>query len=95
MVLVVLVAVVTSYFLVPFFIDQEYFNTGVSIKQGIMDSFGHSKILAALVGGNIFDYGRFPSLSILTFFGLAICLFGICLGTYVSYEVGALVHSCL
>jgi len=29
------------------------------------------------------------------FFGLAICLFGICLGTYVSYEVGALVHSCL
>ena len=74
-VLVVLVAVVTSYFLVPFFIDREYFNAGVSIKHGIMDSFGHSKILAALMGGNIFDYGRFPSLSILTFFGLAICIY--------------------
>ena len=74
-VLLFLVVVVTSYFLVPFFIDREYFNTGVLIKHGIMDSFGHSVILGALAGGNLFDFGRFPSFSILVFSGLAICIF--------------------
>ena len=72
-ILLLLVVAVTSYFLVPFFMDRLYFNTGVLIKDGIMDSVGHSVTLRALAEGNLFDWGRFPSMTILVFSGLVIC----------------------
>ena len=73
-VILLLVVAITSYFLVPFFIDREYLNTDVLKKPGIMDSFGHWVVLKALAEGNLFDWGRFPSLTILVFSGLVVCL---------------------
>ncbi len=73
-VILLLVVVVTSYFLVPFFIDREYLNVDILKKPGIMDSYGHWVVLRALAEGNLFDWGRFPSLTILVFSGLVICI---------------------
>ena len=68
------IVITTSYFLVPFFLDQEYFNTSVFTAQEITDSVGHQMALEALVKGNLFDWGRFPSVSILVFVGIALCI---------------------
>ena len=72
--LFVLVGLVTSYFLGPFFLDREYFYTSVLSKQTLMDSFGHQVVLEALVKGDLFDSGRFPSFTILVLAGLLFCV---------------------
>jgi len=38
------------------------------------DSYGHSAVLQGLVVGHLFDFDRFPSLTILVFVGLGVCL---------------------
>lgn len=69
-----LVVAVTSYFLVPFFLDLRYLNTSVLIDPLLYNSHGHSAVLKGLVEGNLFDFNRFPSLTILVLAGLVICL---------------------
>ena len=73
-ILCLLVVVVTSYFSVPLFLNLDYFtpNRAESIK---FDSWGHSAVLEGLVGGGIYDFDRFPSLTYLAFAGFVICLF--------------------
>lgn len=68
------VVLVTSYFLGPFFLDREYFYTSVLSTQTLMDSFGHQVVLEALVKGDLFDSGRFPSFTILVLAGLLFCV---------------------
>jgi len=73
--LFLLVAAVTSYFLVPFFLDLRFLNSSVLIDPLLYNSHGHSVVLNGLIEGNLFDFDRFPSLTILGFVGFGICLF--------------------
>ena len=40
-----------------------------------MDSFGHELIIPALIKGDLFDSGRFPTLSILVVLGIVSCFY--------------------
>ena len=72
--LLLLVVAVTSYFLVPFVLDLPYVNDSSPLSPVFRDSFGFSVVLQAFVQGNLFDFDRFPSLTILVLAGLGICL---------------------
>ena len=73
-ILFLLVVAVTSYFLVPLFLDLRFFNSSELIDPLLYDSHGHSVVLNGLFKGDLFDFGRFPSLTILVFAGFAVCL---------------------
>ena len=73
-VLLLLVSVVTSYFLIPFVVDLSYVNNTATLLPIFKDSFGHSVVLQSLVEGDLFDFHRFPSLTILVLAGLGVCL---------------------
>jgi hypothetical protein len=68
-----LVAIVTSYMIVPFVLDGAYFNRSVWELQTKYDAFGYQWTLRALFGGQIFDYGRFRSLTLLVGSGALLC----------------------
>ena len=72
-ILLLLVVAVTSYFLVPIFLDRQYLNRSVWHTSTMYDSHGHSAVLLGLIEGNIFDFDRFPVLTILVFVGFVIC----------------------
>jgi len=74
-ILFLLVVAVTSYFLVPLFLDLDYLNETVWDNPMRYNSYGHSAVLRGLVQGNLFDFRRFPSLTILVFVGFVICLY--------------------
>ena len=74
MILFLLVVVVTSYFLVPFFLDRPYLNNSIWHDPTRHDSYGYSAVLRGLVVGDLFDFDRFPSLTILVAVGFVICL---------------------
>ena len=65
----------TSYFLVPFFLDQPYLNNSVFHHMTSHDSHGHSAMLRGLVVGDLFDLCRLPALTSLLALGFEICLF--------------------
>jgi hypothetical protein len=70
-----LVILVTAYFLFPFISDSPYMNRSIWEEQGKYDAYGYQWTLRALVRGELFDYGRFPSLTLLAGFGLLFCLY--------------------
>jgi hypothetical protein len=72
--LLILVALVTAYFTVPFLLDRPYMNRSVWEAQGKYDAYGHEWTLRALFRGELFDFGRFPSLTLLAGVGLIVCL---------------------
>jgi len=72
--LLALVALVTAYFFVPFLLDSSYMNRSVWEEQEKYDSYGYEWALGALVRGELFDFGRFPSLTLLAGVGLVLCL---------------------
>jgi len=74
MILLLLVVVVTSYFLVPLFLDRPYLNNSIWRDPITLDSYGHSAVLRGLVAGDLFDFGRFSSLTYLLAVGFVICL---------------------
>ena len=74
LILLVMVVVVTSYFLVPFFLDRPYLNLSVWEDPEKYDSYGHALVIQSLASGDMFDFGRFPSLTILLVAGFLICL---------------------
>ena len=69
-----LVAVVTSYFLVPFVLDLSYVNNASTLLPVFQDSFGASFVLETFFEGDLFDFNRFPSLTILVLAGLGVSL---------------------
>jgi hypothetical protein len=73
MALFLMAVVVTSYFLVPLLLDREYFNISVHEQWKELD-LGHLAVLRGLIEGDLFDFQRFPSLTILVFAGLGVCL---------------------
>jgi hypothetical protein len=72
--LVGLVAMLTSYFVVPFLLDGAYMARSVWEDPSKYNSLGHERILGMLLRGELFDYGRFPSLTLLAGLGLAVCV---------------------
>jgi hypothetical protein len=72
--LLVLVALVTAYFTVPYLLDRAYMNRSVWEDQGKYDAYGWQWTLGALVRGELFDFGRFPSLTLVAGLGLIVCL---------------------
>jgi len=74
MILFLLVVVLTSYFLVPFFLDRPYPNNSVFHHPTRHDSYGYAAVLRGLVVGDLFDFGRIPSLTYLAAAGFGICL---------------------
>lgn len=73
-ILFLLVVIVTSYFLVPLFLDRQYLNSSVWFVPTQLDSYGHSMVLRGLVVGDLFDFDRFSSLTYLVAVGFVICL---------------------
>ena len=69
---------VTSYFLIPFFLDRTFLNTGLAdntVGNIMENSYGHQVVLQNLFSGNLFDLNRIPVLTILVFVGICICVF--------------------
>ena len=65
-----LAAVITSYFWLPFLIDQPYLGASPYLQKWKYDSFGAADILKRLVNGDLLDNGRFPVLTILLALGV-------------------------
>jgi uncharacterized membrane protein len=72
--LLALVLLATAYFVVPFLLDSAYMNRSVWEIQEKYDSYGHERVFGDLVKGQMLDFGRFPSLTILAGVGLVVCL---------------------
>lgn len=66
------VGLITSYFFLPLLLDIEYTNRSQWIPSWKYDSFGAKKVLSDLFKGEIFDFGRFPCLTILFFLSLVL-----------------------
>ncbi|MCI0780356.1 MAG: YfhO family protein [Chloroflexi bacterium] len=73
-ILFLLVVVVTSYFLVPIFLDLPYLNRSIWHTPTKYDSYGYSLVLRGLAVGDLFDFNRFSSLTYLVAVGFVICL---------------------
>ena len=74
-IITILVIFITSFFLVDFALDFRFFNSSPYIDPLLYDSHGASVVLNGLFQGDLFDFKRFPSLTILVCAGLVICLF--------------------
>jgi hypothetical protein len=69
-----LVALFTAYFFVPFFRDSAYLARSVWEDRSKYDAYGAAVTLQKLVGGELFDFGRLPVLTLALGAGLAACL---------------------
>jgi hypothetical protein len=66
----ILVGIVNVAFILPSFLDRNYFNQTIWFPSYRYDSYGYSWVLSNLFKGNLFDFGRFPSFTILFFLGI-------------------------
>lgn len=69
-----LVAIAASYFLLPFAQDGAYMNRSVWELQSKYDAYGAEWTLSTLTDGGLFDFGRFPTLTLLAITGFGIGL---------------------
>jgi hypothetical protein len=74
LILLAMVLVVTSYFLVPFFLDRLFLNLSVWEQPEKYNSYGYAWVIQSVAKGDLFDFDRFPSLTVLVAVGFAICL---------------------
>jgi len=63
------VGLLLGYWIIPLLIHGDYHN--ISVWDGIwkFDSFGYREVLKNLLNGDLFDFGRFPILTILVIIG--------------------------
>ena len=68
-------ALVASWVVVPLITDGAYFNLSI-FNQGTfwLNSYGAPQALGWLFTGQLFDYGRFPIVSLLVLLGAVVCL---------------------
>jgi 4-amino-4-deoxy-L-arabinose transferase-like glycosyltransferase len=64
----------SAYFLAPFIADRLYMNRSVWEDPGKYNAYGWEWTLQALVRGELLDFGRFPSLTLLAALGLGVCI---------------------
>jgi hypothetical protein len=69
-----LAGLATAYFVVPRALDSLWLNRSVFEPAWKYDSFGHRQVLPQLFRGELLDAGRFPTLTLLMFVGLAVAL---------------------
>ncbi len=69
-----LVALVASYFLLPFLLDHAFMNRSVWENPDKYDAYGWQWTLWTLCSGQLLDAGRVPSLTLLAGLGLGVCL---------------------
>ncbi len=72
-VVLALAGVVASYYLIPFLLGGAYTNPIVMAIPWKHEASGAGWVLSSLVKGELFDAGRFPSLTLLAGLGFAIC----------------------
>ncbi len=70
----VLTLAVTSFFFVLYLLDSDVMNRSVWEASGKYDSFGHQTVLTMLLRGELFDFDRFPTLTILVALGALVCI---------------------
>lgn len=68
-------AVLTAYFWLPFLLDAQYMNRSVWEDSFKINAYGHAWTLTALWRGDLFDFGRFPSLTLLVAAGIGVCVY--------------------
>lgn len=66
--------VLTSYFVVPFFLQAGYLNISPYLDRPKYDGFGAPTVLGWLVTGDLLDHGRLPVLTLLFGVGLAVAV---------------------
>ncbi len=62
-----LLGIITSYFYIPLLLDLEYVGKSQWVPEWHWNSLGAKQVLSKLFTGQLFDFGRFPSLTILFF----------------------------
>lgn len=72
-----LTALVVAYFAVPLWLDGPYNNHSVWELKEKFDSFGAGTVLSDLFSGDLLDFGRFPSMTLLLALGAAVSLWHI------------------
>ncbi|MBI5613646.1 hypothetical protein HY947_01870 [Candidatus Gottesmanbacteria bacterium] len=70
------VVLLLSYWIVPVLLHDLYHNTSVWDPVWKFDSYGAKDVLTKLLAGDLFDFGRFPILTILTTIGIIGALSG-------------------
>jgi hypothetical protein len=68
----ILIGLVSAYEILPSVLDRNFFNPTVWFDPIRYDSYGFSWVLENLFKGNLLDYGRFPSFTILFFAGIVV-----------------------
>ena len=66
--------VLTSYFVVPFFLQAGYLNISPYLERPKYDGFGAPTVLGWLVSGDLLDHGRLPVLTVLFAIGLVVAI---------------------
>jgi len=61
----IFIALVTAYFTISVISDIKYVNHSINLPSWKWDSFGAKNVLHGLFSGDLFDFNRFPSLTIL------------------------------
>lgn len=63
-----------SYWIIPIFLTNDYHNLSFWDPVWKFDSFGWRLAMVRLLNGELFDWGRFPWLTLLVFTGLFACI---------------------
>lgn len=66
--------VLTSYFVIPFFLQAGYLNISPYLERPKFDGFGAATVLGWLATGDLLDHGRLPVLTALLAMGLGIAV---------------------
>jgi hypothetical protein len=72
--LLALTASVTAYFFIPFLAGGAFLNRSVWELPEKYNSYGYQQVLGWLGGGQLFDYGRPPVLTLLAAAGFIVCI---------------------
>jgi hypothetical protein len=66
--------VLTSYFVIPFFLQSGYVNISPYLEQYKYDGFGAPTVLGWLATGDLLDHGRLPMLTAMFALGLVVAI---------------------
>ena len=67
-------AVLTAYFIIPFFAQAGYINISPYLERSKYDGFGAGAVLGWLASGDLLDHGRIPVLTALLALGLGVAI---------------------
>ncbi len=62
---------ITSYLTIPFLLERAYLNQTPYLERWKYDSIGAGRVIASILDGSLFDYGRFPVITAILMLGLA------------------------